>query len=415
MRILNVVDGDYPWDVRVEKVSLALTNHGHEVHMVARNRDRRPLREELKECSMHRMRPWPLFGKRLDGILQFPAFFSPRWSQLVTRVGREERAQVILVRDIPLAPTAVWVGKRLGIPVILDMAENYPAMIRDLWTTSSTQFGDFFVRNPRAVEAVERWTVARVDHILVVVEESRDRLMGELGVPASKLTVVGNTPSVTRLERFSGPPGSAGGATQNGKGPLDLVYLGLLEHARGVAAAIEAVALCRDRGVPIRFTVIGDGRARPDFESLVRAQSLTEAEVVMKGFLPYEEALEIVSSSQVGIIPHLPNESWNTTIPNKLFDYMAAGLTVITSDAKPAQRVVEETECGRWFVGGDAESLASVLEDIWRSGSWAEHGFKGREAIRNRYNWEQDARRLLEAFQNTVTATDQSSAAASGK
>lgn len=415
MRILNVVDGDYPWDVRVEKVSLALTTHGHDVHMVARNRDRRPLREELKECTMHRMRPWPLFGKRLDGILQFPAFFSPRWSQLITRVGREERAQVILVRDIPLAPTAVWVGRRLGIPVILDMAENYPAMIRDLWTTSSTHFGDFFVRNPRAVEAVERWTVARVDHILVVVEESRDRLMEELGVPASRLTVVGNTPSAKRLERFPGPSASAGAGLEGVNAPLDLVYLGLLEQARGVAAAIEAVALCRDRGVPIRFTVIGDGRARTEFESLIRELSLTDSEVVMKGFLPYEEALEIVSSSQVGIIPHLPNESWNTTIPNKLFDYMAAGLAVISSDAKPAKRVVEETGCGRWFVGGDAESLTNVLEDLWRSGRWAEHGLKGREAIRNRFNWEQDVERLLEAFRNTVAATDLSSASASGK
>ena len=47
MNILKVWDGEYPWDVRTEKVCRALTSRGHSVHMVARNRDGRVLREKL--------------------------------------------------------------------------------------------------------------------------------------------------------------------------------------------------------------------------------------------------------------------------------------------------------------------------------------------------------------------------------
>ena len=78
MRVCKIWDGDYPWDVRVEKVARSLTEAGHEVHLVARNRQRRPERERLSEAEVYRLKPWPLLGKRLDDATMFPAFFNPR-------------------------------------------------------------------------------------------------------------------------------------------------------------------------------------------------------------------------------------------------------------------------------------------------------------------------------------------------
>jgi glycosyltransferase involved in cell wall biosynthesis len=367
------------------------------VHMVARNRDARALREPLEECTVHRLRPWRWLGRSVDAASQFPAFFNPRWLGIMLSVGRREDVDLVLCRDLPLAPTAVAAARRLGVPVVLDMAENYPAMIRDLWTTRSTKLGDSLVRNPKAVEAVERWTLNRVDHTLVVVEESRDRLVS-LGVPPQRITVVCNTPSVRRLDDSP----TRGRSDDDGRvegHPLELIYLGLLETARGVGTAIEAVALCRDRGVPVRFSVIGDGRARPAFETQARQLGLTDAEVHFHGFLPYQEALGIVSEADVGLIPHLANESWNTTIPNKLFDYMAAGLPVLASDALPTRRVVEETGCGVWFRSGDAEHLADGLASLRPFDRRRSHAAAGRRAIRERYNWEVDRVRMLAAIE----------------
>jgi len=391
MRILKVWDGEYPWDVRAKKVCEALTAAGHEVHMVARNRDARIEREALPECVVHRLRPWGFLGKRLSAASQFPAFFNPRWIELAYRTAQAEACELILVRDLPLAPSAIFVGGLLELPVVLDMAENYPAMIRDLWTTRSTRFGDGLVRNPKAVEAIERWTLARIDHTVVVVEESRDRLVRDLGAPPARITIVGNTPPLSRL---AAPAPSRHRATDADAPPLQLVYLGLLEHGRGVGTAIDAVAICRARGVPLRFTVIGDGRARSDFEAQCTRLRLDDGQVRLLGYIQYEEALKIVGEADAGIIPHLANESWNTTIPNKLFDYMAAALCVVTSDAKPAQRVVDEEGAGVSFPSGNAAALADALEGLWRAQDAAERGRRGYDAVRRRYHWEQDARRL---------------------
>jgi hypothetical protein len=89
---------------------------------------------------------------------------------------------VIIVRDLPLAPTALWVGRGFGVPVVLDMAENYAAMIQDIWRTGRAGRWDFLVRNPKAIAAVERYVAPRVDHVITVVEESSTRVAA-LGVP----------------------------------------------------------------------------------------------------------------------------------------------------------------------------------------------------------------------------------------
>src|SRR5690606_13666302 len=59
MRICKVWDAEYPWDVRVEKIARSLSEAGHTVHLVARNRDRRPTEEQLEECHVHRLAPLP--------------------------------------------------------------------------------------------------------------------------------------------------------------------------------------------------------------------------------------------------------------------------------------------------------------------------------------------------------------------
>jgi hypothetical protein len=81
----------------------------------------------------------------------FPAFFNPRWVRAIRRTVKRCASDLILVRDLPLAPTAIFVGGQCGVPVVLDMAENYPAMIRDIWTSRKNKLHDVLVRNPSIV------------------------------------------------------------------------------------------------------------------------------------------------------------------------------------------------------------------------------------------------------------------------
>jgi glycosyltransferase involved in cell wall biosynthesis len=394
MRVCKIWDGEYPWDVRVEKVARSFTDAGHEVHLVARNRQRRPEHERRPEADVHRLKPWPMLGKRLDDATTFPAFFNPRWASAITRTARASRAQVLLVRDLPLAPTAIWAGRRLGIPVVLDMAENYPAMLRGRVALGVHHPADMLLRNARAAAAVERWVLERIDHTLVVVEESRDRLRA-LGVSGDRITVVSNTPSLSRLEELA-PKAHSHSAS------LELIYLGLLEAPRGIGVMLEALARSRHGGVPARLTILGDGRERLVFEARARELGLDDFAVRFLGRVPYSDAIRILQTADVGVIPHVASDHWNTTIPNKLFDYMAGGLAVLTSDAKPTARVVREAEVGVVFRDTDARDCAAAIEKLANADFRTLCGANGRSAVAGHYNWERDAAMMLEAVGKIV-------------
>ncbi len=395
MRICKVWDGDYPWDVRVEKVARSLTEAGHEVHIVARNRQRRIAHERLVEAQVHRLKPWSLLSNRLDAMATFPAFFNPRWIAAILRTARATRAEIMMVRDLPLAPTAIWVARVLNIPVVLDMAENYPAMMRSLWDAGVHRRTDVLVRNPAIVTAVERWVLARVDHTLVVVEESRDRILA-LGVRAERVTVVGNTPPISRLEELPARVHTNGDQ-------LELIYLGLLEAPRGIGVLVDAMARARATGLRARLTVLGEGRERRNFEERARALGLDDTTVRFLGRIPYGDAVKLLQSADVGVVPHAANESWNTTIPNKLFDYMAGGLAVLTSDAKPAARVVRENAAGLIFRDTDPADCASAIERLADREFRARCGASGRRAVVERFHWELDAARMRTALESIPT------------
>lgn len=390
LHIVYVWDADYPWDVRTEKICLALTEAGHDVHIVARNRNRDTVTVQLREATVHRMPPWTWAGRRLDAALGFPAFFNPRWRVHIATVAKAVKADLIIVRDLPLCPTAIGVGRELQVPVILDMAENYPAMMRDMWAAGRQQLSDHIVRNPRLAELVENYCISHVAHIVTVVESSSARLR-QLGVPAEKLTVVSNTPP---LSRTTGRPHDR---AQESDGRLRVVYLGLLEVHRGLDQLIDAIKQLHDTGhTEFKAVIVGSGRDEQLFHERARKSDLSTSDVEFLGRLPHRQALTVVASADIGAIPHHATESWNTTIPNKLFDYMSLGIPVVSSDARPCRDVLAETGAGRTFRSGDAAGLAAAILEYRSPEARAAAGLAGVAAVRARYNWEADSFSLNE-------------------
>jgi glycosyltransferase involved in cell wall biosynthesis len=397
LRICKIWDSEYPWDVRAEKIARALTDAGHEVHMVARNRDGRPLTETLPECTVHRLKPLSFLGSTLNAASMFPAFFNPRWKNKILETARAINADTLIVRDLPLAPTAIWAGRRMGIPVVLDMAENYPAMINAIyWESGRYRVSDWVVRNPALARHIERWTLARVDHTLVVVKESKERLVG-LGVDPSRVSIVSNTPPMERIVA-----GEVSARQLAPHEPLDVVYLGILEIPRGLATLIRALHCCRQSAINVRATVIGEGRDRAEFERQAHDLGLKQEHIRFLGYIENTEALQLVRTADVGVIPHHADESWNTTIPNKLFDYMSVGLPVVASSAAPVKRLIGETGCGLVFNDRDDQDLARTFGRMRDAATRAACGKAGRSAIANHYHWRRDSLQLLSALEHVV-------------
>ena len=396
MIVCHVWDADYPWDVRVEKICDSLIKK-HEIHLVCRNSLRRPRYECANGLHIHRL---PCLSEQygpLNRLVGFPAFFNPVWLYSIWRTVRRTKADVILVRDLPLALTALAVGRLVGIPVVLDMAENYPAMIQDLRDRQGFSVVDFFVRNPQLVRLVERISLNLCDHIVVVVEESRDRVLTQ-GIPESKVSLVINTPTPERLVAASPLPERL---AKSDDANLVLVYVGLLEWPRGIETTIRATASVCTKIAGVKLRIVGSGRHERDFRELV-AQMNLQKHVQFLGWLDHAAAMRVVHESDIGLVPHHATRHSNTTVPNKLFDYMSMGKPVIVSNAKPIERIVREEQCGIVFRDQDADDLARAIIALKPEQVRSAMGGRGRDAVVRRYNWAVDEERLFQALEATV-------------
>lgn len=393
MKLGLVFDGDYPWDIRIWKMATYLGEHGHEVDLVCRNLARRPAEESLDGLRIHRLRPYrrPAF----NALATFPAFVNPVWIGRIAEIVRTRRVQALIVRDLPLALAAVAVGRRYGVPVVLDMAENYPAMLRDVNRFERFRPQNALIRNPRLASIVERIALRLVDHVCVVIEEARDRLLSS-GVPAARVSVVGNTPRID-LARFRAP----GDAPARDASRLSVAFVGGLEPMRGLTAALEMVAAAVPRIPELRLTIIGEGRWRHDLEAHARALGIG-AYVTFTGRREYQRALVDVQRADIGLIPHRVTEHTNSTIPNKLFEYMLLAKPVLATDMAPVRRVLAEARCGLVYRtrAEGIESLVQLRDETLRR----RLGDNGRRAVLERYRWDHDGARLVRALDGLVTA-----------
>lgn len=392
MRLLKLYDGDYPWDVRVEKMLRSLVGAGHAVTLVARNRKALPRREVHDGVALRRL---PSLG-RAGALLTFPAFANPVWAAVAWRAARECGPERVIVRDLPLAPLGLWIARRLGVPAIVDMAEPYPEALRSNWQFDRLGGLDHVLRSPRAAEAVERRVLRRSPRVLVVSPEAGERLE-RLGLPHERWTLVGNTPDLARLE--TGAAASQPLPEELRGRPL-LIFTGILVGDRGLDVAIAGLAQLRSRSPRPALLVIGDGPARERYEAEARARGL-EHDVRFLGWIDHAELPAWLRRADVGILPFHACTHIDTTLANKLFDYMALGLPVLASDARPMRRVLAETHAGVTFRAGDAAGFASAAAALLGDAAARRTmGECGRKAAAETYNWSRDADRLLEAVES---------------
>lgn len=389
MRVLKIFDGDYPWDIRVEKVVSSLLGAGHHVRLVCRNRKGLPRREtEPGGLEIVRL-------PHVPGLLSFPFFLSPLWLAAVNAEINSFRPDRLLVRDLPLAPLGIILGRRAGIPVVADLAEPYPDSLRSQWQFDKRGPLDLVIRNPVFADWVEKWTLRRIDWVLVVCPEAATRLEAR-GLPAGHWSEVGNTPV---LEAFS-PRGAAAPDIEGFERRFVLIFTGILAGDRGLDTALDAMAILRDRA-PDRFglAILGDGTARTALEAQRLSLGL-ERDVFMPGWIDHSRLPGYLDASQAGLLPFHACPHINSTLANKLFDYMALGLPVIAADVPPMRRVLEETGAGALFRSGDAEALADAIEGLADDPErQRHHAAAGHKAAAEKYNWAVEARRLVAAIE----------------
>ncbi len=406
--------GTYP-DIRVVKMTDSLAKAGYEVIVLARNikgvtepgaahpyahligqqgeewRSRLQIRRLLDDAP-----------ERWRAPLTVPYHINPVWRRAIRDLVVKDGCRMLIVRDMPLVLAAVAVGRRYGVPVIFDMAENYPAVMAvwRRWEGAKRYAVNLVARNITLARIVERAAARTADAVMVVVPEHVERV-AHLRGEADGIYVIENTPVLEELDRLYAHYQNMA-EWHPCDGLLEVVYAGNVHFYRGIDTLIEASALLKSgkRG-DILFTVVGTGKVEHRLRALAERAGVTDT-VRFMGW--QAELMGFVYRAHVGYDGSHASDHTHNTMPNKVYDYLAFRKPVLVSDCRPMKRLVEEVGCGLVFRSQDAEDLAEKVLMLRDPALRAEMGARGRKAVEERYNWGVDGERLLEVVHDTLSA-----------
>ncbi len=184
-----------------------------------------------------------------------------------------------------------------------------------------------------------------------------------------------------------------------------ILYLGGLERNRGSALMIAAFAQVVAAFPAARLLIVGHFMP-PDLEAEVRADADARGianAVEIAGRVPFERIGDYLARAAVGWVTWQPVAKNRKNVPTKLFEYMAYGLPVVSSDL-PSVRPFLPPEAGLVVAADDPAAHAAALLRLLRDPAGAAAmGAAGRRLVETRYNWEAMEPRLLTLYDRVLS------------
>jgi glycosyltransferase involved in cell wall biosynthesis len=209
--------------------------------------------------------------------------------------------------------------------------------------------------------------------------------------------VIRNIPDASMLPSAVG---SENGDSAGGEDRLAL-YVGALTTGRGLELSIMALNHIED----VRLRLVGP--ARPAYLNELVALADREGvsdRVEFAGAVSSRELVETISEASVGLALIQPIcLSYRMSLPNKVFEYVAAGLPVLGSDLPAIGSLVTEHRIGLLAEPGEAEDVAAKLGEMLDPDRNSAFREAVREAARE-LNWDREAVRLADQYRAAAAA-----------
>jgi glycosyltransferase involved in cell wall biosynthesis len=408
--ILMLLNEKFLPDIRVEQEYKSLINSGYEVYVVANtkgvdNKGFNIIRISCNGISCFLYRLFFFVGPKLKS----------KYINSLKNNGLD-KIDVVHVHDLIWAELGHQISRYYGAKLILDLHENYPAWTSDKRKEVShkkniinfikaivaillkfnfsllASWLIFNIRTPKFILRYEDNMLKKADKFITVVEEALLRFKNKPYF--SKGIIVSNTKNPKDWD-FKKLPSI--------KNKIIVSYVGTVQNLRGLDTAIQAMSLVNQDKYRLEIVGIKFGsEIHNKFLKIIKNNNLTNVSLV--NYIQDEKkAFEYIFNSHIGIIPHKSTGLTETTVPHKLFMYMATGRPVLVSDVAPLKRIICDSKCGSIFKADSPQSFADNLVKMSSKEILNNYANNARFSAINSYNWTRDEEKLIDMYTNLLT------------
>lgn len=296
----------------------------------------------------------------------------------------QEDADIMMCCDLPVLPAATYAAKIKNIPLIYDAHELYPEQAifpnekRELYSRVEQEFIRYpdlviTVNQSIACEMAKRYSIAEPSVILNAldapegfdIDYNYDYFREQIPIsPEQKIVLF------------------QGGYSPNRNLELFVASAKYLKRS------------------DIVLVLMGFGIFQEELEGIARTDGTLKNSVFFFPAVDQSVLLEYSASADVGIIPypHVDLNSFYCT-PNKLFEFIQAGLPMIANDSPELNRFVRENEIGYSRKIETAEDIADMIDTYFAQN--IDYATAMREA-REKISWTVEERKFLTFFEKVI-------------
>lgn len=366
MRIVHISTIHQPLDVRIfMKECRSLAAHGYEVHLIIQN----PPCSERDGVVFHGLNLSPELGK----LQRFIRRYTDAW-----RLAFYLQGDVYHFHD----PELIFLGLSLklwGYRVIYDVHEDAPREAISL-NKDRPWFGRLKSLVWSVMEALaKQW----LDRFVCVTPAIATKF------PSQRTLLVRNFPLIQELQAYEAHP-----VTYIDRVPL-LVYAGGITKIRGICEILAAMPQ-----LPLNSRLKLLGHFSPNSLETEMTQTPGWQHVDFLGWQPRSVMIEQIGQTRVGLLLFHPEPDHLDAMPNKLFEYMSAGIPLVASDFPLWRQLIEKVDCGVLVNPLDPDDIATKVTYLLNHPEIAaKMGKNGQNSVRQTFNWEAEVKPLLAMYQ----------------
>jgi len=384
MKILHVVLNPFTNDTRVLRSATTGLELGGWCTVFALHRSGLPESENIGAVEVKRFRAVTSLSSR-NPLLRLLGYVHSVILMMVQ--GVRLHPDLVHANDLPALPLGFLIARSTGAKLIYDSHE--------LWADSRHR-----LLVPRWLFRTMRWTervcARRADAVMTVSEGIAEYMAKDLNI--TKPAVVRNVPIASnerRIDRHT----LRSALSISADVPL-VLYQGGMAKGRDLTTLVKAMGRIKHPTGVLVF--LGNGPLVPRLEAAAQEVGIQER-VFFHPEVPPGELCWWTQDATVGICPMEATCSSHTwSLPNKLFEYIQAGLPVLVSDLPEMRRIVSRYGVGEVYAGGDVVQLADKIDRILSNPDLIEKYRQAAMVAAKTLHWGVEKETLISVYQKLL-------------
>jgi len=369
-KVLVSVINDLASDQRVKKVCGTISQLGFEITLIGRRLKNSP-DMDARPYAVNRMHllfeKGPLFyaeyNIRLFGFLLF------------------NKVDLLVSNDLDTLLPNYLISKIKHVPLIYDSHE-YFTEVPELVNRPVVQ---------KVWKAIEHFIFPRLTDVFTVNDTIADLFYDEYGI---RPVVVRNIPpkagdSIIKTRKELGLP--------ENKKILIMQGAGINVH-RGAEEMVEAMQLIENTVL----LIIGGGDVVGWLKKRVLELNISD-KVIFKPRMPYADLMHYTTNADAGLtLDKGTNLNYRFSLPNKLFDYIQAGIPVIASPLPEIQKVIDTYQVGCYIPDHEPENMANKINEVIADQEQMKIWKKNCSFASLELNWEKEEKKVIDIYSHYV-------------